>query len=103
MWHWLIILLCDGSDGIGTVGRGVVTIVIRNLRQMQRAAFGGSLHFAADAVLKLQESLVRIELPGQSVCRLDLDIRSGTKLRHQLRGRSVKWAGVGEQIVQFTE
>lgn len=61
-------LLRDGSDGIGTVGQGIVTIVIRNLRQMQRAAFRGSLHFAADAVLELQQRPVGVELPDQSIC-----------------------------------
>ena len=54
MWHRLLLLLHDGIDGIGTEGQGIVTIVILDLRQMQGAAFGVSLQFAADAVLELQ-------------------------------------------------
>ena len=103
MWHRLICLLYDGIDGIGTEGWGIVTIVILDLRQMQSAAFGASLQFAADAVLKLQQRPVGIELPGERVCRLDLNIRSGAKLRHQLRGCAVKCAGVCQQIVQLAE
>ena len=67
IWHRLIFLLHDGIDGIGTEGRGIVTIVILDLRQMQGAAFGVSLQFTADAVLELQQRPVGIELPGQSV------------------------------------
>ena len=103
MWHRLLLLLHDGIDGIGTEGWGIVTIVILDLRQMQSAAFGASLQFAADAVLKLQQRPVGIELPGERVCRLDLNIRSGAKPRHQLRGCAVKWAGVRQQIVQLAE
>ena len=67
MWHRLLLLLHDGIDGIGTEGRGIVTIVILDLRQMQGAAFGASFQFTADAVLELQQRPVGIELPGQSV------------------------------------
>lgn len=67
MWHRLLLLLHDGIDGIGTEGWGIVTIVILDLRQMQGAAFCGSLHFAANTILKLQQRSIRIELPGQSV------------------------------------
>ena len=74
MWHRLIFLLRDGSDGIGTVGRGIVTIVIGDFRQMQGAAFCASLQFTADAVFEFQQRPVGIELPGERVCRLDLDI-----------------------------
>ena len=68
MWHRLILLLHDGIDGIGTEGRGIVTIVILDLRQMQGAAFGVSLQFTADAILELQQCPVGIELPGERIC-----------------------------------
>ena len=96
-------LRCDDSDGIGTVGRGIVTIVIGDLRQMQGAAFGVSLQFTADAVLELQQRPVGIKLPGERICRLDLDIRSGAKLLHQLRGRAVEGADLRQQFVQLAE
>ena len=68
MWHRLLLLLHDGIDGIGTEGRGIVTIVIGDLRQMQGAAFGVSLQFTADAVLEFQQRTVGIELPGERIC-----------------------------------
>ena len=52
-WHRLI-LLYDDSDGIGTEGRGIVTIVILKSRQMKCASFTAALHFAADAILELK-------------------------------------------------
>jgi len=61
-------LLHDGIDGIGIDGRGIVTIVIADLRQMQGAAFGVSLQFTADAVLELQQRPVGIKLPGERIC-----------------------------------
>ena len=103
MWHRLCFLLHDGIDDIGTEGRGIVTIVIADLRQMQGAAFGASLQFTADAVLELQQRPVGIELPGERVCRLDLDVRSGAKLLHQLRGCAVERADLRQQFVQLAE
>jgi len=106
MWHRLIFLLhdgIDGIDGIGNEGRGIVTIVILDLRQMQGAAFGVSLQFTADTILKLQQRPVGIELPGERVCRLDLDVRSDAKLLHQLRSCAVKGADLRQQLVQLTE
>ena len=68
MWHRLLLLLHDGIDGIGIDGRGIVTIVIADLRQMQGAAFCASLQFTADAVFEFQQRPVGIELPGERIC-----------------------------------
>lgn len=68
MWHRLLLLRHDGTDSIGTDGRGIVTIVILDLRQMQGAAFGVSLQFTADAVLELQQRPVGIELLWYVIC-----------------------------------
>ena len=63
-----VILLGDGSDGIGTEGQGIVTIVIGNLRQMQWALLAGSFKVVEDTVLVLKQRFLRIEQSGESVC-----------------------------------
>ena len=63
-----VILLGDGSDGISTGGQGIVTIVIRNSRQMQRALLAGSFKIVEDAVLVLEQGFLRIEQSRESVC-----------------------------------
>ena len=83
-------LLCDDSDGISIGGQGIVTIVIDNSRQMQRALLAGSFKIVEDAVLVLEQGFLRIEQSGQAVCRLDLNFCSGGKKREQLRCRSVE-------------
>ena len=63
-----VILLGDGSDGIGTEGQGIVTIVIGGSCQMQRALFAGSFEVVEDTVLVLQQRFLRIEQPRKRVC-----------------------------------
>jgi hypothetical protein len=63
-----VILLGDGSDGISTGDQGIVTIVIGNSRQMQRALLAGSFKIVEDAVLVLEQGFLRIEQSRESVC-----------------------------------
>ena len=63
-----VILLGDDSDGISTGGQGIVTIVIENSRQMQRALLAGSFKIVEDAVLVLEKRFLRIEQPRERVC-----------------------------------
>ena len=64
----VVILLGDGSDGISTGYQGIVTIVIGDSRQMQRALLAGSFEIVENAVLVLEQRFLRIEQSGQSVC-----------------------------------
>ena len=63
-----VILLGDGNDGISTGGQSIVTIVIRNSRQMQRALLAGSFKVVEDTVLVLEQRFLWIEKSRESVC-----------------------------------
>ena len=63
-----VIFLGDDNDGIGTGGQGIVTIVIWNSRQMQRAFLAGSFKIVEDAVLVLEQRFLRIEKSCERVC-----------------------------------
>ena len=102
-WHRLCFLRCDGSDGIGTGGHGIVTIVIGDHRQMQGALLAGPFEIIEDAVFVLKQRLLRIEQSGQRVCRLDLQIRSGRKLCKQLRGGSVERAFINKKVTDLAK
>ena len=61
-------MLGDDSDGISTGGQGIVTIVIENFRQMQRALLAGSFEVVEDTVLVLEQRFLRIEQSRERVC-----------------------------------
>lgn len=63
-----VILLGDGSDDISTGGQGIVTIVIGDSRQMQRALLAGSFKAVEDAVLILEQRFLGIEKSCKSIC-----------------------------------
>ena len=61
-------LLGDGNDGISIGGQDIVTIVIGNSRQMQRAFLAGSFEIVEDAVFVLEQRFLRIEQSRERVC-----------------------------------
>ena len=63
-----VILLGDGNDGISTGRQGIVTIVIGNSCQMQRAFFAGSFEVVENTLLILEQRFLRIEKSRESVC-----------------------------------
>ena len=58
-------------------GQGIVTIVIGDSRQMQRALLAGSFKIVENAVFVLEQRFLRIKKSCECVCRFDLQLCSG--------------------------